>query len=51
MGLCQAVLPMGAGLAVAAWGDGTLLRLYLLMSAAVILSLLCYAWTTARAPR
>jgi DHA1 family bicyclomycin/chloramphenicol resistance-like MFS transporter len=50
MGLLQALVPMGAGLAIAALGDGTLVTLYLLMSVAVMLSLVCYAWTSARAP-
>jgi MFS transporter, DHA1 family, multidrug resistance protein len=50
MGLLQALVPMGAGLVLAVAGDGTLARLYLLMSVAVMLSLVCYAWL-ARAPR
>jgi DHA1 family bicyclomycin/chloramphenicol resistance-like MFS transporter len=51
MGLLQAAVPMVAGLAIAAWGDGTLRTLYLLMSAAVLLSVACHAWIAARAPR
>ncbi len=51
MGVLQALVPMGAGLAIAVSGDGTLVTLYLLMSAAVLLSLGCYAWVKARAPR
>jgi DHA1 family bicyclomycin/chloramphenicol resistance-like MFS transporter len=51
MGVLQALVPMCAGLAIAVSGDGTLLTLYLLMSAAVLLGLVCYAWIKARAPR
>lgn len=51
MGVLQALVPMGAGLAIAVSGDGTLVTLYLLMSAAVLLSLVCHAWIKARAPR
>jgi DHA1 family bicyclomycin/chloramphenicol resistance-like MFS transporter len=51
MGVLQALVPMCAGLAIAVLGDGTLVTLYLLMSAAVLLSLVCYAWIRARAPR
>jgi hypothetical protein len=42
---------MCAGLAIALSGDGTLVTLYLLMSAAVLLSVVCHAWVKARAPR
>jgi len=51
MGLIQSVVPMAAGLAVAAFGNGTMAMLYLLMSVAVFASWLSYAQLKANAPQ
>jgi DHA1 family bicyclomycin/chloramphenicol resistance-like MFS transporter len=51
MGLFQSVLPMFAGIAISVLGNGTLAMLYVLMSVAVLLSWLSYAWVSARARR
>jgi DHA1 family bicyclomycin/chloramphenicol resistance-like MFS transporter len=44
LGTFQSLVPMAAGIAVAELGDGSILLLYLLMSCAVLLSLLSYGW-------
>ena len=44
MGALQSLVPMAAGIAVAAYGNGTVLTLGILMTIAVLLSALSYLW-------
>ena len=47
MGALQSVVPMLAGIAIAAFGDGTILTLSLLMTIAVTCSVLSFLWARA----
>lgn len=49
MGSLQSLLPMCAGFAVAAFSDGTIPTLALIMTTAVVCSSLCYLWVRPRA--
>lgn len=49
MGSLQSLLPMCAGFAVARFTDGTIPTLALIMTTAVVCSLLCYLWVRPRA--